>query len=203
MFDAARELYGDEQEWQARWKAVGGRIRFIPAAAVDHRRAGDDARLRSLCRAARMRGRASRRFDEFKGTAPSLRAELRTLAGCALHGPRHRCAMGPVMTWHSLGRLEALFAPPVSPALRDGDDAFTSGAGGTVAGVRGRCCEVVMGRSTCARRCRGAGAGSTARRATRRRGAVSSCSPSSVATSPRCSPARAPNWPVHATTCES
>ncbi len=136
-FDATRELYGDEQEWQARWKASGGRIRFVPAAALDHRRAGDDARLRSLCRAARARGRASRRFDEFKGSAPALRAELRTLAGCAVHGPRRRCAMGPVMTAHSLGRLEALLEPPAAPALGTADDAFTSGSGGVVGGVRG------------------------------------------------------------------
>src|SRR2546429_383195 len=60
-FGGARELYGDEQEWQARWKATGGRIRYVAAAALDHRRAGDDARLRSLARAAYARGAASRR----------------------------------------------------------------------------------------------------------------------------------------------
>ena len=136
-FDEARELYGDEQEWQARWKAAGGRIRYLPGAALDHRRAGDDARLRALCRAARARGQASRRFDEFKGTAPPLRAELRTLAGCALHGPRRWCAMGPVMTAHSLGRVEALLDPPVAPGVGEGDDAFTSGTSGVVGGVRG------------------------------------------------------------------
>lgn len=137
-FDEARELYGDEQEWQARWIASGGSIRFVPGAALDHRRAGDDARLRALCRAARHRGRASRRFDELGGAAPALRAELRTLAGCALHGPRRRCAMGPVMTWHTLGRIEALLEPPASPAPGAGEDAFTSGSGGVVGGARAR-----------------------------------------------------------------
>jgi glycosyltransferase involved in cell wall biosynthesis len=107
-FDEARELYGDEQEWQARWKATGGRLRYVAAAALDHRRAGEDARLRALARAAFRRGRASRRFDEFKGTAPSRRAELGTLARTALHGPRLACMNGPVMAAHSLGRtLEA------------------------------------------------------------------------------------------------
>ncbi|HKE79654.1 MAG TPA: glycosyltransferase, partial [Solirubrobacteraceae bacterium] len=38
-FDEARELYGDEQEWQARVKATGGRLRYVAAAALDHRRA--------------------------------------------------------------------------------------------------------------------------------------------------------------------
>jgi GT2 family glycosyltransferase len=132
-FDEARELYGDEQEWQARVKASGGRIRYVAAAALDHRRAGDDARLHALCRAAYRRGEASRRFDEFKGTAPSLASELRVLAGCVVHGPRRACMNGPVLTAHSLGRLRAALA---APAARDAPD-FLSGASGTVGGKRG------------------------------------------------------------------
>ena len=89
-FDERRELYGDEQEWQARWRAAGGRIRYVAAAALDHRRAGDDARLRSLMRAAYRRGQASRRFDVHKGAAPSATAELALVARTALHGPRFR-----------------------------------------------------------------------------------------------------------------
>jgi GT2 family glycosyltransferase len=133
-FDEARELYGDEQEWQARVKAAGGRIRYVAAAALDHRRTGEDARWRALCRAAYRRGQASRRFDAFKGAAPPLAAELRVLAGCALHGPRRLCMNGPVMTAHSLGRLRAALAAP-APA-GDGPD-FLSGASGTVGGKRG------------------------------------------------------------------
>jgi GT2 family glycosyltransferase len=60
-FDERLGLYGDEQEWQARLHAAGGRIRYVAAAALDHRRAGDDARLRALARAAQARGRAARR----------------------------------------------------------------------------------------------------------------------------------------------
>src|SRR3954463_12293967 len=75
LFDAGRELYGDEQEWQDRLRASGRpRIRYVPGAALDHRRAGDDARLRSLSRAAYRRGQASRRYDVFQGAAPSLAA---------------------------------------------------------------------------------------------------------------------------------
>jgi GT2 family glycosyltransferase len=133
-FDEARELYGDEQEWQARVKAAGGRIRYVAGAALDHRRAGDDARLRSLCRAAYRRGLASRRFDVFKGTAPSLTSELRVLAGCVLHGPRRACMNGPVLVAHSLGRLRAALAAPASAG--PGED-FLSGTSGTVGGKRG------------------------------------------------------------------
>jgi GT2 family glycosyltransferase len=133
-FDAARELYGDEQEWQARLTAAGGRIRYVAGAALDHRRAGDDARLRALCRAAYRRGQASRRFDAFKGAAPSLGAELRVLAGCMAHGPRRACMNGPVLTAHSLGRLRAALASPTGDA---GAPDFLSGASGTVGGRRG------------------------------------------------------------------
>jgi Glycosyl transferase family 2 len=144
-FDVARELYGDEQEWQSRVKAAGGRIRYVAAAALDHRRGGDDARLRSLCRAAFRRGEASRRFDEFKGAAPSLGRELRVLAGCVAHGPRRACMNGPVMTAHSLGRLRAAlakrpaFGAPGRPerVLRSAAPDFLSGASGTVGGKRG------------------------------------------------------------------
>ena len=91
-----RELYGDEQEWQARLRAAGGRIRYVAAAALDHRRAGDDARLRALCarrlppRAGepalrRLQGHARRRW----------RAELRVLAGCAAARPALRLRERP------------------------------------------------------------------------------------------------------------
>jgi len=137
-FDERRELYGDEQEWQARWQAIGGRIRYVAAAALDHRRAGDDARVRALARAAYRRGQASRRFDVFRGTAPSLGAELRVLAGCALHGPRFRCANGPVMTAHSAGRLRALAGGARRRRTAPAGDDFLSGHSGTVGGRRGR-----------------------------------------------------------------
>ncbi len=135
-FEESHALYGDEAEWQARWTQAGGRIHYLAAAALDHRRAGDDARLRSLCRAARARGRASRWTNERAGTAPSIAAELRTLIGCALHGPRRRCAMGPVMTWHTLGRIEAALRTPPAPAATAGVDDFLSGSSGNVQGVR-------------------------------------------------------------------
>jgi GT2 family glycosyltransferase len=107
-FDVTLEHAGDEQEWQERMLgAYGGRpIRYIAAAAVEHRRAGADARLRSLARAARARGAASRRFDAWRGEAPTLAAELRTLGGCAGHVVRHRCPAALIMVAHSLGRVQ-------------------------------------------------------------------------------------------------
>ena len=64
-FDPALGGAGDEEDWQRRLRAAGGRIRYVAAAGVDHRRAGADARIPALSRAAFHRGRASRRYDAY------------------------------------------------------------------------------------------------------------------------------------------
>jgi GT2 family glycosyltransferase len=131
---------GDEQEWQQRLLASGARIRYVAAAALDHRRAGDDARLRSLAAAAYARGRQARRFDAFNGRSPSLARELRVLAGCVVHAPRYRCANGFVMTAHSLGRLRTALGRDAAgrgaKAAPGGDPDYLSGDSGTVRGLR-------------------------------------------------------------------
>jgi GT2 family glycosyltransferase len=134
-FDESIGGSGDEIEWQTRLLGAGGRVRYIAAAALEHRRAGDDARLRSLARAAFFRGRAGRRFDGLKGTSPSLAAELRTLAACIVHGPLRLCMNGPVLAAHSAGRLREALAPEPSPATPGVDD-FLAGRSGTVGGRR-------------------------------------------------------------------
>jgi GT2 family glycosyltransferase len=126
---------GDEEEWQQRWLDHGGRIRYIAGAAVDHMRRGDDARLRTLCRAAFHRGKAGRRYDNLRGELPTLSSELRTLVACVAHGPLHLCFNGPVMTAHSLGRIAEARKPTPLPALAGVDD-FLSGQSGAVGGRR-------------------------------------------------------------------
>ncbi|MGI8512138.1 MAG: glycosyltransferase family 2 protein, partial [Solirubrobacteraceae bacterium] len=71
-FDESVPIYGDEEEWLMRLHSDGGRIAYVAAAGLDHRRAGDDARLRSLARAEYRRGRAASRSDRRKRTEPSL-----------------------------------------------------------------------------------------------------------------------------------
>ena len=141
-FDAGYTGAGDEEAWQRRLLAAGGRIRYVAAAGLDHRRAGEDARLRSLARAARARGAQSRRFDERRGNAPGLARETRVLAGCLVHAARRRCANGLIMAAHSAGRLEAALegGGPTAPQERNASlhcaDDFLSGASGTVGGRR-------------------------------------------------------------------
>src|SRR4051794_22494695 len=134
-FDPGLDLYGDEEDWQRRLHAAGGRIRYVAAAGVDHRRTGADARIGGLSRAAYGRGRNSRRYDARKGVAPPVAAELRTLAGCLWHIVRRRCGNGIVLTALTLGRLrEAIRPRPVPPSTRDPD--YLSGRSGTL-GRRG------------------------------------------------------------------
>jgi GT2 family glycosyltransferase len=118
-FDAARSGPGDEEEWERRLRAAGGRILYVAGAGVDHVRSGRDARIAGLSRAAWHRGRHSRRYDESKGVAPGLARELRTLAGCVWHTGRYRCGNGIVLTAQTAGRLR---------------EAVAGGGGGTASG---------------------------------------------------------------------
>ena len=96
---------GDEEEWLRRLRAAGGRVVYVAGAALDHRRAGNDARLRSLMRSAYRRGRNMRAYDGMRGVAPPLGRELRVLAGCGWHTARRGCPQGLIAGAHSAGRL--------------------------------------------------------------------------------------------------
>ena len=135
-FDATLGIYGDEQEWQDRLRAQGdARVLYVGGAALDHRRAPKDAGLRSLAAAARFRGLASRRFDAWRGEAPSLSRELLTLAGCLGHVIRRRCPAGLTMVTHSWGRLEQGMRERRHPPARRATEDFLSGESGTVGGL--------------------------------------------------------------------
>jgi len=137
-FDVTLEHGGDEQEWQDRLRASapGASALYVAGAVVDHRRAGADARLRALSRAAYVRGRAARRFDVLQGSGPSLARELLTLAGCVGHVVRRGCPAGLTMVAHSAGRLrEGLFARGAVGAGDSATDDFLSATSGTVGGL--------------------------------------------------------------------
>ncbi len=136
-FDVSLEHGGDEQEWQERLRALspGARVLYVAGAGVEHRRVGEDARLRNLSRAAFARGRAARRFDARRGSAPSLARELLTLAGCAAHVVRRRCPVGLTMVAHSAGRLREGLRERTPGSASAGAEDFLSGASGTVGGV--------------------------------------------------------------------
>jgi glycosyltransferase involved in cell wall biosynthesis len=105
-FDESLPTGGDEEEWLRRLAANGGKVVYLARAAIDHRRVGDDARLRSLMRSAYHRGYNLRGFDEAHHKAPAVRRELRVLAGCGWHALRRGCPQGLIMGAHSAGRLK-------------------------------------------------------------------------------------------------
>jgi glycosyltransferase involved in cell wall biosynthesis len=104
-FDESLPTGGDEEEWLRRLRAAGGRVFYVADAAIDHRRTGDDARLRSLMRSAYHRGYNLRGYDASRGVQPGIGRELRVLAGCGWHVVRRGCPQGLIMGAHSAGRL--------------------------------------------------------------------------------------------------
>jgi GT2 family glycosyltransferase len=136
-FDVTLEHGGDEQEWQDRLRAAepGARVLYVAGAAVDHRRTGTDARLRRLARAQYARGRAARRFDARRGQAPSLRHELRTLAGCLWHVACRGCPAGLTMVAHSAGRTRECLRERIGPVGAGVVGAGSAGAGATGVGA--------------------------------------------------------------------
>jgi glycosyltransferase involved in cell wall biosynthesis len=110
-FDERFSTGGDEEEWLRRLRAAGGRVVYLADAGLDHRRAGDDARLRALMRGAYRRGRNMRAYDSLRNRAPALGRELRVLAGCGWHTVRRGCPQGLVMGAHSAGRVVEAVRP--------------------------------------------------------------------------------------------
>jgi GT2 family glycosyltransferase len=110
-FDERFSTGGDEEDWLRRLRAAGGEVMYLADAWLDHRRAGEDARLRSLMRSAYRRGRNMRAYDRMRGVHPPVGSELRVLAGCGWHTVRRACPQGLVMGAHSAGRLAEAVRP--------------------------------------------------------------------------------------------
>lgn len=108
LFDETLRGRGEEEDWERRYRASGGVVRYIAAAGLDHRRTAEDAALARLSRAGYAHGRNARRYDVRKGVAPPPASELRTLGGCVWHIVRRRCANGVVLTAHSAGRVREM-----------------------------------------------------------------------------------------------
>ncbi|HET9721156.1 MAG TPA: glycosyltransferase [Solirubrobacteraceae bacterium] len=107
-FDPKLRGRGDEEEWQIRLRESGGRVRYVSAARLLHRRDRQDARLGRMTLAAYRLGRTARRFDRLKGTAPPTRSELRVLAGSIWHTARNRCSYGILFAAHEIGRMQEM-----------------------------------------------------------------------------------------------
>jgi GT2 family glycosyltransferase len=135
-FDEEWHGPGDEEDWERRYTAAGGVVRYLAGAGLEHRRTAQDATVASLSRAAYRQGRASRRYDVRKGTAPPLMGELRTLAGCQWHVIRRRCLGGIVMGAHAAGRVRETLTRSGPAPGPDASSDFLSGTSGQIHGIR-------------------------------------------------------------------
>jgi glycosyltransferase involved in cell wall biosynthesis len=109
-FDETIHGRGEEEDWERRYLAAGGRVRYVAAAGVQHRRVGADARLSALSRAQFALGRTARRWDTRRADAPSPGRELLTLVGCLAHIARFRCPNMVPGAAHAAGRLREALA---------------------------------------------------------------------------------------------
>jgi glycosyltransferase involved in cell wall biosynthesis len=129
-FDETIVGRGEEEDWQWRYAARGGRVRYLAAAGLDHRRNRADSTVGQLSRAAYGLGRSARRYDVRRGRAPALVVELRTLAGCIWHIGRRRCLNGVVLTAHAAGRVREAVSGRVPSVIRFPPGASTRSAPG-------------------------------------------------------------------------
>ncbi len=98
--------YGfDDDMWERRYRAAGGRIMYLARAWLVHRRNRRDARVHRLVREAYRRGWNLRAYSEHAGFAPTTARELRVLAGCVYHTVRYGCGNGILLSAHSAGRV--------------------------------------------------------------------------------------------------
>ena len=105
----------------ARGAAAGRRVVYLADAWLEHRRAGDDARLR-IARAERTtRGAATCAPGTCAGARlrPSA-ASCACWRGCAWHAAWRRCPQGLIMGAHSLGRTRRGAAAAMTPRRRPG-----------------------------------------------------------------------------------
>ena len=130
-FDEGLHGRGNEEDWEFRYTAAGGRIRYLARAGLDHRREPDDSRLAVLTRAAYGQGREARRHDVRTGSTRPIRSELRILAGYAWH----KCMNAifwqtrdpyPRDDWHeflnTVGVDEEIIGTPHCSSPRDTDE---------------------------------------------------------------------------------
>jgi glycosyltransferase involved in cell wall biosynthesis len=109
-FDETIHGRGEEEDWERRYRAQGGHIRYLADAGLAHRRSRRDATLPRLVRAAYALGRTARRYDVVKGQAPPAGRELRVLAGCVVHVVRRRCAAMIPAAAQAAGRIAEMLS---------------------------------------------------------------------------------------------
>jgi glycosyltransferase involved in cell wall biosynthesis len=120
-FDETLRWQWDEVEWQERLRARDGRIVYLPAALVWHRRTAAELRRWRLLVDRFRWGRCYPVYARRTGRPTPIWPELRHLVISLVHGVRRRCFGGPLMAFYRLGVLTSIARNALAeriPALR-------------------------------------------------------------------------------------
>ncbi len=107
-FNESVRIAGDEEEWEVRLRAAGGRILYTPDAWLWHRRTQEDLRFLRLLRVRFRRGRAQARFARIVGQSYRVRTQLLAIARSLAHAARRFCAAGLLTASIQAGRIWGL-----------------------------------------------------------------------------------------------
>lgn len=105
LFDESLPIYGDEIEWQRRYRREHGTIWYIPEAWLWHRRTADQLRFTILMRARFRRGVNDATYQRRVGTPPGLGRLMLSVGRHVGHSVRRLCAIGLLDAAGGLGQL--------------------------------------------------------------------------------------------------
>ncbi len=108
VFNEVLSEVGDEIEWELRLTQAGGRIVYLPAAVLWHRRTARDLRLWRLLQKRFRRGSQEISFARLEGRHLSLRHELTAIPRFLAHTVRRGCVGGLLSASACAGRAWGL-----------------------------------------------------------------------------------------------
>jgi glycosyltransferase involved in cell wall biosynthesis len=121
LFNETLRIAGDEEEWEVRLAAAGGRIVYTPHAWLWHRRTQDDIRFWRLLRVRFRRGRAQARFAHMTGHSYRIGTQVQAITRSLAHAARRFCCGGLLAASIQAGRVWGLIKD--QPASRKSSEA--------------------------------------------------------------------------------
>ncbi len=106
LFNESLPLYGDETEWQHRFKQAGGRIVYLPAASVMHRRTVADLTPVAMLRRRYRMGKSWAVLSPYIERRVSLAGGLGIIISGLTHAARRRCWVGLLRAAYGLGHIK-------------------------------------------------------------------------------------------------
>ena len=105
LFDEALPIYGDEEEWERRYKARAGVIWYVPQAWLWHRRLAEDLRFLPMLRRRFRRRRNQTQYLRLTGQNVPICSELVAFLRNVGHAVKRGCPMGVIAAAENVGRI--------------------------------------------------------------------------------------------------